>query len=97
MFAALGDTTRLQLLWRLQREGAQSIAGLTAGASISRQAVTKHLQALERVRLVESIRAGRERRWQLQPASLLELRAFLDQISGQWDEALTRLQGLVES
>jgi DNA-binding transcriptional ArsR family regulator len=96
MFAALGDTTRLQLLLRLRRDGAQSIKRLTFGGDLTRQAVTKHLQALERARLVQSSRSGRERHWELQHQPLLELHRFLDQISGQWDQALTRLRNLVE-
>ncbi|HEX4378160.1 MAG TPA: helix-turn-helix transcriptional regulator [Steroidobacteraceae bacterium] len=96
MFAALGDATRLQLLLRLRRDGAQSIKRLTFGGDVTRQAVTKHLQALERVRLVQSSRSGRERHWELQQLPLQELHRFLDQISGQWDEALARLRNLVE-
>jgi predicted transcriptional regulator len=97
MFAAQGDPTRLQLLLRLRSDGAQSIARLTHGAAMSRQAVTKHLHALERAQLVQGSRAGREHRWELQHQRVLEMQRFLDQIGGQWDQALTRLRTLVES
>ena len=46
LFAALSDATRLRLVARLSRQGRQSISALAQGATISRQAVTKHLQAL---------------------------------------------------
>ena len=46
LFAALGDEARLQIVTRLCREGPLSIARLTEGSAISRQAVTKHLDAL---------------------------------------------------
>jgi DNA-binding transcriptional ArsR family regulator len=64
---------------------------------VSRQAVTKHLRALEDVQLLYSRRAGRERIWQLRQKRLEDVRAVLDQISGAWDEALERLRVMVES
>jgi len=97
VFAALGDSTRLRIVARLCDAGPSSIARLTESADVSRQAVTKHLQALERAGLVRSGRAGRERIWELQPAGLADVRRYLDQISAQWDEALGRLRTLVET
>src|SRR5688572_15972503 len=46
VFAALGDETRLGLVVRLCTGGPMSIARLTAGAGVTRQAVTKHLHVL---------------------------------------------------
>ena len=46
VFAALGDETRLRLVTRLGTEGPLSIARLTAGTDVTRQAVTKHLHVL---------------------------------------------------
>lgn len=97
LFAALGDPTRLQIVTRLCDGGPLSIARLTDGSSISRQAITKHLGALSDAGLVTSERSGRERVWQLQPRRLLEAQHHLGRISAQWDEALERLRALVES
>jgi DNA-binding transcriptional ArsR family regulator len=96
VFAALGDATRLQIVGRLCSGGPLSIVRLTDGAQVSRQAVTKHLRALQRAGLVRSDRAGRERIWELQPGKLAAVRDYLDAISAQWDQALRRLQALVE-
>lgn len=96
VFAALGDATRLRIVGRLCSGGPLSIVRLTDGAKVSRQAVTKHLRALERAGLVRSGRAGRERIWELQPVRLAAVRDYLDAISAQWDQALRRLQALVE-
>lgn len=97
VFAALGDATRLRLVSRLCAGGPLSIARLTRGARVSRQAVTKHLLALEAAGLVRSGRAGRERIWELKTARLARARHFLDEISNQWDTALERLRLLVET
>jgi DNA-binding transcriptional ArsR family regulator len=97
VFAALGDATRLRIVLQLRQRGPQSISQLTGNAPISRQAVTKHLRALEQVQLVFSERSGRERLWELRAHRLDELRTYLDQICGHWDQALERLRGMVES
>jgi DNA-binding transcriptional ArsR family regulator len=96
LFAALGDETRLHIVGRLCEEGPMSIVRLTGGAAVSRQAITKHLHALEQAGLVRSSRDGRERIWELRTKRLAEIRQYLDQISTQWDDALARLRTLVE-
>ncbi len=96
LFAALGDSTRLSLLARLSRGQACSIAQLTHGSHLTRQAITKHLRVLERTRIVRCIRSGRERLFQLDPQPVLDLRDYLDRVSTQWDQALSRLQSFVE-
>jgi DNA-binding transcriptional ArsR family regulator len=96
VFAALGDETRLRLVRRLSSGGPLSIARLTEGAAVSRQAITKHLEVLSRVGLVRGSRRGRERVWQLEPRRLAEARRWLDAISAQWDAALERLRLAVE-
>ena len=96
VFAALGDRTRLGLLARLGDGRTRSIASLSQGGGLTRQAVTKHLRVLEAAGLVASVRAGRESRFALRPEPLAEARAWLDGVSAQWDEALERLRDLVE-
>jgi DNA-binding transcriptional ArsR family regulator len=97
LFAALGDDTRLRLVLRLSKGGPMSIARLTAGASVTRQAIAKHLCVMEEAGLVRSARHGRERIWQLERRRLEEARHYLDLISKQWDGALGRLRDLVEN
>ncbi|HEX5953175.1 MAG TPA: metalloregulator ArsR/SmtB family transcription factor [Rhodanobacteraceae bacterium] len=97
MFAALGDATRLRLIAALCAGGALSIAQLTAGTAITRQAVTKHLEVLADAGLVHDTRQGRERLWELQPSRIDEARRSLDTIAAQWDQALRRLKAFVET
>ena len=97
VFAELGDATRLRLLAALCAGGALSIAQLTTGTAITRQAVTKHLQVLAAAGLVRDSRQGRERRWELEPSRLAEARRALDVIAAQRDQALARLKRFVES
>lgn len=97
IFAALGDATRLRIVGRLAAGEPLSIATLTAGTGVTRQAVTKHLHVLNHVGLVRSKWRGRERTWQLAPVHLEAARRTLDHICAQWDEALGRLQAFVET
>jgi DNA-binding transcriptional ArsR family regulator len=96
VFAALGDQTRLRLLSRLSAEGAASIARLTEGSTITRQAISKHLRVLAGAGVVRSRRRGRERLWELRPDQLEQARESLEAISRQWDETLGRLKAFVE-
>lgn len=96
LFAALGDETRLRIVSRLCNEGPLSLASLTAGASISRQAITKHLNALSQAGLIAGERSGRVCLWGLQTARLGEVRRYLEEISTQWDQAVARLRSFVE-
>jgi DNA-binding transcriptional ArsR family regulator len=96
VFAALGDETRLSVLTRLARGEPQSIARLTQGTRLTRQAVTKHLRVLEGAGVVRSVRVGRESRFALERKPLDDVRAYLDLVSRQWDAALARLKALVE-
>src|SRR5277367_5021309 len=97
LFAALGDETRLRLLIRLSNDGPMSIAKLTSGAGVTRQAITKHLRVMEDAGLMRSARHGRENVWRLERRRLAEARRHLDLISAQWDGALGRLRAFVEN
>jgi DNA-binding transcriptional ArsR family regulator len=96
IFAALGDETRLALMAKLSGAGRYSISQLTAGSGVTRQAITKHLQILERARIVHHIHAGRESLFEFDPEPIEGVRDYLNFVSAQWDQALNRLKAFVE-
>lgn len=96
LFAALGDPARLRIVSRLCEHGPLPVVRLAEGAGISRQAISKHLDALSEAGLVHGERHGRERIWRLQPARLNDARHHLDAIAARWDEGLSRLRAMVE-
>jgi DNA-binding transcriptional ArsR family regulator len=96
IFAALGDERRLRLVARLSADGPTSITRLSEGASVTRQAISKHLQVLAEAGVASSSKVGRESRWQVERAPLDLARECLAGISAQWDEALDRLKKFVE-
>lgn len=97
VFAALGDHTRLSLLMTLSDGRTRSIATLSAQTRLTRQAVTKHLRVLEEAGLVSSARVGRESLFVFEPEPVVEARTYLDQVSAQWEEALSSLRSFVET
>jgi len=96
VFAALGDETRLSLVARLCAGQPYSIAELTEGHKLTRQAITKHLRVLERAGIVHSIRRGRESRFEFVPEPIEAIKEYLDLVSEQWDQTLARLKRFVE-
>jgi DNA-binding transcriptional ArsR family regulator len=96
VFAALGDETRLLLIAKLCQGKPYSIAQLTAGSRLTRQAITKHLRVLEGAGLVQSVRAGRKSLFEFNPKPMGGLRGYLDHVSAEWDQALGRLRAFVE-
>jgi len=94
--AALGDETRLSLVTTLSRGEPRSIAQLTGGSRMTRQAITKHLRVLQSAGIVHSVRTGRESRFEFDPQPLNELHEYLGRVSARWDQVLSRLKILVE-
>ena len=96
VFAALGDATRLDLVARLCKGGPMSIARLTEGTDVTRQAVTKHLHVLADAGLARGTRSGRDHVWEIDARRLADAHRWLDHIESQWDEALARLKSSLE-
>lgn len=94
VFSALGDPVRLKLLARMGEGG--SITQLADGLPMTRQAITRHLRVLERAKLIEARRLGREVRFVACPARLRQATDWLDDVARQWDGTLGRLKVHVE-
>jgi DNA-binding transcriptional ArsR family regulator len=96
VFAALGDDTRLLLVAKLSQGRPHSISQLTEGSRLTRQAITKHLRVLKEAGIVRNVRAGRESLFEFDPEPMQGIREYVDDVSRQWDEALSRLKAFVE-
>src|SRR2546430_4827063 len=95
VFAALADPTRLGLLQRLSADGPLSITRLSAGTGVTRQAITRHLQALGAAGLVRDLRRGRERAVDLELKRVEGGQRYPPHISPQRGAAGGRPRGLV--
>ncbi len=97
VIAALADPTRRLLLDRLSARNGATATVLGAEVPISRQAVVKHLSVLEEAGLVDSYRAGRERRYQVRPDKLAQVARWMNRMAGRWEERLEAIKQLAEN
>ena len=70
VFRALAEANRRRLLDLLQARNGRTLVELYRGLGVSRQAVAKHLAALEAVNLVTFLRLGREKLHFINPAPI---------------------------
>ena len=96
VFDALADLTRRRVVETLARGGTVTASGLAGELPISRQAVSKHLNALRGAELVTSTRIGRETHYKLRPDPLYEAAHWIQMVSAEWDDRLEALRRSLE-
>ena len=92
VFDALADPTRRVLMDRMRDRSGLSLSELADGLPMSRQAVTKHIDALRRAGLVRVRRAGRERLHELDARPLERVDDWLRPYAEAWDRRLDALR-----
>jgi DNA-binding transcriptional ArsR family regulator len=97
VLAALADPTRRHVVETLLREGSTSVPALTASLPMTRQAVAKHLAALDEAGLVERVPgAARRVSYRLRPGALAPAASWMEATAAAWDAGLGPLKGAVE-
>jgi DNA-binding transcriptional ArsR family regulator len=91
---ALADPTRRAILRRLSR-GETRVTELAAPFDMSLNAVSKHIQMLERARLVTRRRSGREHLLSFDPAPLAAATAWIEEQRALWTARLDALDELL--
>lgn len=81
---------------RVSQEGPLTATDLASRLPVSRQAVAKHLAALEEAGLVSGEKVGREHRYRATPAPMAEAVGWISQVGAEWDERLRRLRRQLE-
>jgi DNA-binding transcriptional ArsR family regulator len=94
-FAALADPTRRAILERLA-QGEATVNELAEPFPISVQAVSKHLQVLERAGLIERGREGQLRPSRLRAAPLHDAADWLNAYRRFWRRGFDRLEDRLE-
>ncbi len=92
VFFALSDPTRREVIRHLSREGPVTVSDLARRLPVSRQAVAKHLAALDEAGLVGAEQEGRRRRYHLTPGPLADAMGWMAEVGAQWDERLGALR-----
>ena len=94
VLAALADPTRRAIVERLLAEGELSVGDVAAPFAISTQAISRHLQVLERAGLIER---RIERQWRfvrVRADALAPVESWLSRHRRHWTAALDRLEAL---
>ncbi|HET9738433.1 MAG TPA: metalloregulator ArsR/SmtB family transcription factor [Solirubrobacteraceae bacterium] len=92
VFGALADPTRREVMLSLAERPGLTASHLAGELPITRQAVAKHLGALSTAGLVTARREGRETRYTLTPAPLVDAMQWMTDVGAEWDERLERLR-----
>jgi DNA-binding transcriptional ArsR family regulator len=92
VFAALSDPTRRDVVRYLSEEGPVTATELAERIPVSRQAIAKHLSALEDAGLVASSVEGRSRRFRLTPGPMREAMGWMADVGAEWDDRLDALK-----
>jgi DNA-binding transcriptional ArsR family regulator len=92
VFTALADPTRRAVLEAVADDGPASATALATRFPVTRQAVAKHLAALEEAGLVRPERAGREVRWSVVSEPLDGAAAWMAGIGDRWDRRIAALR-----
>ena len=92
VFSALSDPTRRTVVEALAGRETATATELAADLPVTRQAVSKHLNALGSAGLVASERRGRETHYRLTPEALSQALAWMEQVGDQWERRLDALR-----
>ena len=96
-YRALGDPSRRAMLRRLARTPSLTVSELAAPLPLALPTVLKHLDVLERARLVTRKKIGRTVTVTLAPAAMAEAMAWLQRTESFWTSRLDRLAEVLSS
>jgi DNA-binding transcriptional ArsR family regulator len=97
-FAALADPTRRAILARLSKgEANVSVLAKPFLKEMSLPAVTKHLQVLEKARLITKTRQAQWRPCKLNGDALKDVADWMEQYRTFWEESFDRLDAYLKT
>lgn len=97
LWSAVGDPTRRRMLDLLLISGEGTATTLGEQLPVTRQAVAKHLNVLDRAGLVRATPVGRERRYRVDDAQFARAVAQLSSVGAAWDARLQRIKRIAEA
>jgi DNA-binding transcriptional ArsR family regulator len=96
-FHALADPTRRSIVSTLMENGSCSIKELARPFSMSLSAVSKHIQVLERAKLVSRRKTGRENILTVNPEPMREMQKWLSFYETYWTDKFDTLEAVLEA
>jgi DNA-binding transcriptional ArsR family regulator len=97
MFVALADPTRRNILELLASSGELAATAIYKHFPVSPQAVSQHLKVLREAHLVEVEKRAQKRLYRLNPQTLSQFEAWVQQTKQRWSERFDALDTVLES
>ncbi len=97
MFVALADPTRRNILELLANSGELAATAIYEQFPVSPQAVSQHLKVLREANLVEMEKCAQKRLYRLNPHTLSQFEAWVQQMQQRWSERFDALDTVLES
>lgn len=95
IFASLADPTRRDILARVAR-AELSVGELVEKYDVSFAAISKHLNVLERAKLITKRREGKKQMVTLAPDALRSADEYLEQYKQMWEQKFNKLDALLK-
>ena len=96
MFVALADPTRRSILELLASSGELSATAIYEQFPVSPQAISQHLKVLRETNLVEMEKRAQKRLYRLNPQTLSQFEAWVQQTKQRWSERFDALDQVLE-
>ena len=84
-FYALAEPKRRSIIEMLAIHGQLSATSIAQNFDVSTAAISQHLKILREARLVRVEKRAQQRIYQLNPAAMIEIEAWVRQITREWD------------
>ncbi len=97
MFVALADPTRRTILELLASNGELSATAIYEQFPVSPQAVSQHLKVLREAHLVEMKKHAQMRLYRLNPRTLSQFEAWVQQMQQMYEDRFSSLDAVLES
>ena len=95
IFSSLADATRRDILTRVA-QAELSVGEIARKYDISFAAISKHLNVLERARLITKRREGKQQMVTLAPGALRNADEYLEQYRQMWEQRFNKLDELIK-
>ena len=96
MFAALADPTRRNILELLATNGELAATAIYEQFPVSPQAISQHLKVLREAKLVEMEKHAQKHVYRLNPQTLSQFEAWVQQTRQGWEERFSVLDQVLE-
>src|SRR5258708_948378 len=96
-FQALADPNRRHIIELLAKNGQLSSTDISDKFKISAPAISQHLKVLREARLVKMEKRAQKHLYQINPAKIEELEAWLERLKKHWDAKFDRLDKVLEA